>query len=193
METQTQGSSFFSVKYMLVGAVMLILSGVLGGIVAIILYSAPQGPSVTQEYIPQISSTPSNIGIVADDVRILFGTITAIKGNSFTLRTQTSLPGDPLADRKVTVMSKTKFVKILTKDKSAFLAEREEYNKKIQEAGKKDQLILPPEIFIHENVPASELRIGDRAIVTASENIATRKEFTASEIQFNSPENVVIN
>lgn len=180
MEPQTNTGQYSIVTLTALGAVMLVLSSAIGAILGPTFFPAPvsQAPFVTQ-----IAS--ANTDIISEDVRVLFGSVTAIKGNSFTLHTQTE-GNSALTDRNVTVTSETKVTKVSQKDKKILESEIAEFAKKQDEAKKSQRLILPPDIFLHTVVNVSEVAIGDTVTVTTSENVSTKKEFIASEIELRS-------
>ncbi len=106
------------------------------------------------------------------DVRSLSGTVTAINGGTLTLHVGMEDPfGDPaLADRIVTVDASTTIVRLSIRPGSPALATG------------KDAIPAPP-LFTQTAVSLSNIGIGDPLTVTATENIATAKDFTATGIQ----------
>ncbi|HUY05152.1 MAG TPA: hypothetical protein VMV62_00295 [Candidatus Paceibacterota bacterium] len=106
------------------------------------------------------------------DARTLSGTVTAIQGDTLTLRVGMTDPfGDPaLANRTVTVDASTTIVRLSVQPGSPVPA-----------TGK--GAIPTPPLFTQTPVSLSGIIVGDPLTVTAAENIATVKEFTATEIQ----------
>ena len=104
------------------------------------------------------------------DVRSLSGTVTAIHGDTLTLHVGVTDPfGDPaLADRMVTIDASTTIVRLTIRPGSP--------------ATSKDAIPTPP-LFTQTAVNLSGISIDDPLTVTAAENIATAKAFTATGIQ----------
>ena len=120
-----------------------------------------------------------------DDVRTIFGVVTAIAGNRITIQTQSRNPFDDpaLRDRTILVTTDTKITKTLPGDMEAFQKEMEAFVKKTQE-GKGAGLTPPrPPQPIKTAVDVSSIVVGDTLTVTAVENIKNMKEFSAREIQ----------
>lgn len=180
MEPQTNTGQYSIVMLTALGVVMLISSSAIGAILGPTFFQSQvsQAPFVTQ-------TVSANTDIISEDVRILFGTVTSIKGNSFTLHTQTP-ENSALTDRKVIVTSETKVTKVSQKDKKILESEIAEFAKKQEEAKKLARLVLQPDIFVHTVVNVSEIAIGDTVIVTTGENVGAKKEFIASEIELRS-------
>lgn len=121
----------------------------------------------------------------ASDLRTVSGTVTLVSGNRITIHTQSMDPFlDPsLLDRTIIVSGDTKIISLSQKDQKVVQAEMEEFMKRVQSGVSMTQTVVAPEPFTRVNVSISDIKVGDMIIVTASENIKTMKEFTASEIQ----------
>lgn len=190
MEPQTNGSMTLNAKTIGTLFVLLVLSSVGGAALSPSFFSS--GSKVeTRNPLTSVALAQSSpeAGVVigsADQIHTISGTISSIKGNTFILHTQSStIRNASLIDRTVLVNSETKIIKNMQKDQAAFVLEKASFAKKIEAAKSKPQLLIPPNPFT--NVPAdpSELSIGDMVTVTSLENIDTRKEFQADQIQFN--------
>ncbi|KKT08282.1 MAG: hypothetical protein UV86_C0020G0003 [Candidatus Nomurabacteria bacterium GW2011_GWB1_43_20] len=59
----------------------------------------------------------------------------------------------------------------------------EEFMKRVQSGESMTQAVAAPEPFTRTKVSIPDITVGDIVNVTATENIKTIKEFTASEIQ----------
>ncbi|HAS84529.1 MAG TPA: hypothetical protein DCS23_00425 [Candidatus Yonathbacteria bacterium] len=119
-----------------------------------------------------------------DDTRTLSGTVTSVQGNRITIHTQTMNPfEDPaLLDRTIIVTKDTKISKLTTKDPKVMQSETEAFMKMMQ--GDNTGLpTMPPEPFVRAPSDIASIIVGTILNVTATENIKTLKEFTASEIQ----------
>ncbi len=106
------------------------------------------------------------------DIRTLSGTVAAISGNQLTLRVGMTDPfGDStLADRTVLVNASTTIVKLSASSGA------------LTPMAGKDAILTPP-LFTQTAMSLSGISIGDPLTVTAAQNIAAVKEFTATEIQ----------
>ena len=127
----------------------------------------------------------SNLGGILrtpEDVRSLTGFVMAINGNRLSLHTQSMGPFDDpaLDDRIVVVNGDTKITTLLPKDIKVFQAELANFSKN-QQLGK--NTAQPPEPFTQALASVSSIMVGDPLIITTLENIRTKNEFTASEIQ----------
>lgn len=191
MEPQTSGTQSLSVKYIIVGIVLFILASAIGAIIGPNLF-----PRASRETVPASApviavvagSGPNNIVFgTTDEVHRLAGSVTAIKGNSFTLHTQAQGADASLADRTVTVTSDTKVIKLATRDPKALQSEMADFMKKQQSGKVQTELVLPPEPFTHTDAVASDIALGGIVMVTAVENIRTKKNFIANEIQIQTP------
>lgn len=177
MEPQTNTGQYSIVTLTLLGVVMLILSSAIGAILGPVIF-----PPVAGTQAEPISIASASVGAPSQDIRVLFGTVKAIKGSNFTLHTQT-YQNDPLVDRNVSVTTGTKVIKIIQKDEATMQSEMTEYERIASEAKKLQRLVLPFDMFAHSSASASEIAVGDTVTVTAEENINTKKEFTATSIE----------
>ncbi|KKS27498.1 MAG: hypothetical protein UU88_C0005G0003 [Parcubacteria group bacterium GW2011_GWC1_42_11] len=119
------------------------------------------------------------------DMRAISGTVTAISGNRITIHTQSMDPFlDPsLLDRNIIVSGDTNIISLSQKDQKLMQAEMEEFMKRVQSGESMTQAVAAPEPFTRTKVSIPDITVGDIVNVTATENIKTIKEFTASEIQ----------
>ncbi|MEK7568905.1 MAG: hypothetical protein AAB497_02230 [Patescibacteria group bacterium] len=122
---------------------------------------------------------------IPDDVRTISGTVTAVEGNRITVQLQPmNLFEDPaLDDRIAIVIADTKISKFSKKDPEAFQSEMEAFAKAMQSGKTATQGMPPPEPFTRAPADVASIVVGDTLSVTATENIKTMKEFSASEIQ----------
>lgn len=120
-----------------------------------------------------------------DDVRALSGIVTGISGKTITLHTQSQNPFEEasLRNRMVTVTADTKITKLTQKDPKAFQVEMDAFMKKMQAGRASLEATIPPEPFIRASAVLADVATGDTLNVVASENIKTKGEFTATEIQ----------
>ncbi|OHA79335.1 MAG: hypothetical protein A2747_02750 [Candidatus Yonathbacteria bacterium RIFCSPHIGHO2_01_FULL_44_41] len=130
----------------------------------------------------------SNIGRAfraPDDIRTISGAVTAVNGDRITVHTQSTNPfEDPaMLDRTIVITKDTKIIKISQGDMNTYKAERDAYIKNMK-AGKSSGATLPrPPEPILTTIDASSITVGIALVATATENIKTLKEFSASEIQ----------
>lgn len=111
------------------------------------------------------------------------GKITEIKGRILTLSV-TGYQYSPLEEpkveiKKVVVTEDTEIKKQVKREAGELRKLEEEYAKALR----KGLDVTPPEVFKLEPIEFSELKIGDKILVTAEENIKGKTEFTASDIQ----------
>ena len=170
----------------------IFIVGLFLGVVVSFVYLKPAPPNGGNTYQDGFNAArklaeDSDVGGVfrtPDDVRTIFGVVTAIAGNRITIQTQSRNPFDDpaLLDRVVMVTPATKITKTSPGDIGAFQAEMEAFIKKTQE-GKGAGLTPPrPPQPIKTTVEVSSIAEGAALTVTAAENIKTMKEFSASEI-----------
>ena len=119
-----------------------------------------------------------------DEMRVLSGTVTRINGNKIDFHIQSTRPFDEpsLDDRTTTVTSDTKISRLTQKDQKIFQSEMETFMKNSQ-TKKGATLATPPEPFSHTPAILADIKVGDVLTVSAEENIKTKKEFTATDIQ----------
>lgn len=122
---------------------------------------------------------------VSADMRAVSGTVTLVNGNRITIHTQSMDPFiDPsLLDRTIIVSGDTNIINLSPKDQKVMQAEMEEFMKRVQSGETMTQTVVAPEPFTRVNTSISDITVGAMINVTATENIKTMKEFTASEIQ----------
>ena len=130
MEPQANSGQYSIVTLAILGVLMLILSSAIGAILGPVLFPSESTGAGNQ---PIMQSSPSSNSVFGSqvEVRTVMGSVTAIKGNSFTLHAQTSqIPNDPLSDHNVIVTSETKIVRITQKEKTLLQSEIAEFTKK---------------------------------------------------------------
>lgn len=189
MEPQTNSGQALSGKYIVIGVVLLILSSAIGAIIGPVLSSGGNTGTQNQSASAPIFQAPTaNAADFVQDLRILSGSVTAISGSNFTLHTQISgITNASLIDRTVIVTGETKIIKTAQKDQATLSSEMAAFAKNMQDAKTKPQLVLQPEPFTRTPADALEISIGDIVTVITAENISTKKEFVASEIEFHAP------
>lgn len=188
METQTDSKQRSIVALVAIAIAMLILSSAIGAIIGQTFLSRGN----TNIQAPLIATTQSSQNSIVfgsnNEDRVISGTVTAINGSSFVLHAQTSAVADAsLIDRNVTVTGETRVTKTSQKDQASLSSEMVDFNKRMEAAKTRPQLVLSLDPFTHTNVDASVLAIGDFVTVTSAGNINTEKGFIASEVQFHSP------
>ena len=114
-----------------------------------------------------------------DDIRILPGTVTAVGADRITIHSVSNNPFDPLSDRTVLITTSTKITKFTQKDPAMFKAEMDVYTK----AAKSKTPPTPPEFFTIAAIAATDIKVGDTVMVTATDNIKSLQTFTAAFIQ----------
>lgn len=119
------------------------------------------------------------------DIRSLSGSVTAVNGSTITIRTESSNPFEDqnLLVRTVIVSANTKIIKLSQKDPKVFQAEMDAFAKSPAVAIAGGVPAILPDINTHSVAAVSDLKIGERITVTATQNIKTMREFSADEIQ----------
>jgi hypothetical protein len=118
------------------------------------------------------------------DIMSISGTVTAVNGNSITIKTQSTNPFDDpaLLDRTITVNKDTKIVKVTMPDPKEMQAQMEAFTKAMK-SGKAPA--TPPALPQPKEttIEVSAITVGDTLTATSAENIKTAKTFTATEIK----------
>ncbi len=118
-------------------------------------------------------------------MRNISGTITAIKGATFTLHNEMSGFSNPsLSERIVSVTTKTEISKITQKDEKALQAEMADFIKKVDATKTKPQLVLSPELSVSSVASVSDITIGSSVQVVTIENIATKKNLQQAKLLY---------
>jgi len=98
-------------------------------------------------------------------------------------------PINPLADpklktRSIEIINKTKIYKQVEKTIEQQEQDAEEFKKKMKLFNENPEAEIPelPDLFNKQEIEISDLKIGDRIIATAENNIHDQKEFKALEI-----------
>ncbi len=119
-----------------------------------------------------------------DEIKVLSGTVTKVNGNKVDFHIQSTRPFDEptLDNRTITIVAETKISKLIQKDQKVFQSEMETFIKssQIKEGA---TLATPPEPFSYAPALLADITVGDVLTVIAEENIKTKKEFTATDIQ----------
>lgn len=145
------------------------------------------GQNVTKESLDQSLNTTSILAGV--EIKSIGGTIQAIEGNKFSMRTG---PLEPLADpilntRMVTIEAKAKIILSTQKDLTQFQNEMMEFQIKMNQGKNDPSKISPPmespSPFEKKEIGLSELKNGQYVTVIADKNIKNEKEFTAIQVE----------
>lgn len=125
------------------------------------------------------------------DIRMVAGTVTKVEGNIISVDIQSVNPFDDGAftKRTVTITKDTKIVALTQKDPKVMQSEMEAFTKAMQTGKGIAQPATPPEPFTRTPATVADIKVSSFVTVTATENIKTVKEFSASgiEIQQNIP------
>lgn len=122
---------------------------------------------------------------IPSDIRTLSGVVTVVKGGEILIHTQEANPLEPwLDDRTILINADTKVFKLSKKDQKTIKSEMDAFMNKMQ-SSKADlgAMGASPNPFVSIPVDVSSIAVGDRIDVSAVDNIRTKREFTASEIQ----------
>jgi len=120
------------------------------------------------------------------EIKTVSGEVAQIKDNQIEIKIQ---PIEPLADpaldtRIVQIQDDTKVYQIEQKSQADYQKEIEEFNKKLKEQAAQPVAgsLTSPEPFIRKQASLSDIKVGQRIYVLATDNIRTAKEFKAVEI-----------
>ncbi len=119
------------------------------------------------------------------DSRSVRGSIDAISDGRISVRIR---PLEPLADpaldtRVILTSSTTRVLRLDQKNIQEFQKELGVFFENIRKNKTPKGPTTPPEPFIKTMITVNDLKIGDRIVVLASEDIKVAKEFAATEIQ----------
>jgi hypothetical protein len=184
-QTETKEAPYSMMTIVVLGGALLIVSSAIGAFIGPML-------SVKGGDVAQIASAPlvqaSMSAPSQDEVHTLSGKVTAIQGSGFTLHMESAPFGDQtLLDRMVAVTGDTKVTKTEPKDQKIMDPEMTEFMKKLGDMEKNPHILLSPEPFTRTVSSAYDISVGDFVVVKSYENISTKKNFLASEIQFHAP------
>ncbi len=128
-----------------------------------------------------LESSLGGIFTTPEDIKTLLGNVTAIDGNRITIKVQSNNPFDDIAlgERTVFIDNDTRIYSLSQKDPKVMQSEMDEFMKAVRE-GKNSP---PPQPYASSKASIEEIKIGDIINVTATNNVKTLAEFTASEIQ----------
>ncbi len=128
------------------------------------------------------------------EVKTANGTVKKVSNGTITLQTN---QGDPMATQGTNTLtihtdSNTKIYQLVQKDQAQFQQEMADFQKKLteQQATLKDQAsspvqsapVIPPMMQEKKEISFNDLKEGQQLSITTNENIRSKAEFTASEI-----------
>jgi len=124
-----------------------------------------------------------------NDVRTIFGIVTAVSSDSVMLHTVSNDPfsDSALSDRSILVASSTTITKLTLKDIKVFQNEVAAYTKAIQSESTIKDAQLIPEPVSGNAANLADIKVGDTLMVIASTNIKLLKEFIAHNIMIQPP------
>ncbi|MFA6077965.1 MAG: hypothetical protein WC724_03005 [Candidatus Paceibacterota bacterium] len=117
--------------------------------------------------------------VVPDEIKTISGKVLEISENRITIETQSNNPFDVVSKRTVFIDNDTRIYSLSQKDPKVMQSEMDEFMKAVRE-GKNSP---PPQPYASSKASIEEIKIGDIINVTATNNVKTLAEFTASEIQ----------
>jgi hypothetical protein len=184
-------------------AVIFVLAFTLGSLAGPKVFTVkdPSNLSVANTYEAGWSAArkrlaDSDIGpiINVQDMRSVRGVIESIGADRISVRIR---PLDPLADpvldnRVVLVKNTTKIIRLDRKDVKVFQKEMEVFFANIKKGKTSSEPVRPPDPFIKSAISVADLKVGDRIVALASEDIKVAKEFVATEIQAESGRTVSV-
>ncbi|MDO8604486.1 MAG: hypothetical protein Q7K40_03790 [bacterium] len=132
-----------------------------------------------------LESTMGDMFRTPEDIRNITGTVLKVDGSRIIVHRQSQNPFDDpaLIDRIVLITETTKITKISQGDTEAFRARMDVFMKNIQ-TGKSAGVTPPtPPELTRTKINISDIAMDDIIVVSATENIKTNKEFSASEIE----------
>jgi len=119
------------------------------------------------------------------DVRTLSGVVKSVSEDRFLMEINSFTPAYAASEeRTVMTDASTKIERLNQKDSDVFQKELDAYNSKLRawNSSTGSAPPLPPDLFAREEISVSLLKAGDEVNVTAGENIAKTKRFTAVSI-----------
>ena len=123
------------------------------------------------------------------DVRTLSGVVKSISEDRFVMEIDSFTPASAASEKRTVIAdSSTRIERLDQKDSDIFQKELDAYNSKLGtwNSSTNSAPPLPPDLFTHEEISVSLLKAGDVVNVTAAENIATARRFTAVSITVSS-------
>ena len=122
------------------------------------------------------------------EIKNIGGTIQKISGNKLTVKTfsMDPLAEESMSERIITIDSNTKISLNVQKSPEVMQKEMENFQEKMKaqqsDSANMTEPVMPPMPFETKNITASELKEGQQILITANEDIATKKEFSAIQI-----------
>lgn len=174
----------------LIFALVLAITTFLVGIVAVTMFTNYQLPWSLDDF--KSGNLTDDAPVDSENIRTLVGTVTSINGTSISLHitSNDSFEGSALADRIITANASTTIVKFAQKNLEAFRDEMAKFGRTTKPNASSSlentPSVIPPSFFNLANADFASIKVGDMLVVTAFENIKLIKEFTASEIKFQS-------
>lgn len=191
MEPQTascQCSHAHRTVFALAALAIAIIGGVVGAFADRYFTGTNQKQNITYQTggidvaLKQREATVSSSSTAPRETRALTGPVTALGSGSLTLDVHLLNSSDASLDsRTVLISAATKVVMLTPRDPKVVQAEMADFTKKVQ-AGANPETLTPPDPFTRTAASASSIAVGDTVSVVASEDIASKKEFSATEI-----------
>ena len=134
------------------------------------------------------------------EMRGTSGIVEKIGNSDITIKTFTQgLSGENnLSSRVVLITQDTIIERLTQKDTETINKEQAVFMGKMKKSQTSigvpadTELPLPPEPFTREKISLKDIKVGDNAIVTADENIATKSRFTAKNISVQVMPNIAV-
>jgi len=126
--------------------------------------------------------------MIDTEITSINGEVQEIKNNKIYIKTYSL---EPLADieldnRIIEIDDNTKIYQLVEKDQKQLQREISEFEQKMQEQMNNPENmmepVMPPELYIKQEISLADIEIGQQIVVTAEEDIKDKKEFKAIEI-----------
>lgn len=177
---------------------LCLVVGLVGGFALGFGLDKPSASGNLASYQEFIKDRVASMGVLPPqmaEVKQLFGSITAINGQTVTVALQSprDLFGDPALDeRSVTVNNSTKITLLTQKDSAVFQKEMDEFQNRMnaQKPGTAFSATpseladrAAPEFFDKKDADISALQVGQTISITTAENVKDAKSFVAATIE----------
>ena len=178
---------------------LCLVVGLVGGFAFGFSIEKPSTDKSLSNYQEFIKERVASMGVLPPqmgEVKQLFGSITAINGQTITVDLQhpRDLFGDPAMDeRSITVDNNTKITLLTQKGSAVFQKEMSEFQRRMTDVQKQGAIFsgtpsemanrAAPELFDKKDADISALQVGQAISITTAENVKNQKSFVAATIE----------
>lgn len=168
-------------------AVILIVAVVVGGLGWYLGYQQGARNSRPPSGYASRALPPAPAPAMPADLRSISGAVKSVSGDSIVIKVNSFASASSASsdERTVVAMSSTVIERNKQKDTNVFQKEIEAYNAKMRSqttSSTSASPTSPPDPFVHQKITLADVKPGEMVNVTANENIAKAKKFTAVSI-----------